>query len=86
MKTEIDIKKDLYQQACKEAALQNCTVQEWMASAIARQLQQTDNLRDFIAEQSKGASRRKAIAGLDAISKAVNLPPVPGDEMPEEAA
>lgn len=82
MKTKIDLSSALYKQACKEAALQNCTVEEWLAGAVERQLRNMESLRHSIKKQSKGASREKAMAALRML-EVINqdAPLEPGDEI-----
>ncbi len=81
MKTKIEITDTLYRKACKEAQKQNCTIEEWLSLAIERQVTQTQNLRSFVAEKSKGASKEKALAALKKIGKVMDYPPVEGDEL-----
>lgn len=82
MKAEIELKNTLYNKACREAERQNCTVDEWMAAAIERQLKQTESLRHFVAEKSKGASQKKALGVLRKLAVInADAPVTPGDEM-----
>lgn len=83
MKAQIEIDATLYRKACVEAKKQHCTIEEWLGGAVERQLKQTDSLRNFIDEKSKGASKSKALSALRKIGKAMEGEPVvEGDEMP----
>lgn len=82
MKTKIDISATTLKKAASEAERLGCTVDEYMERAIERQIRQSQSLRGFVAEKSKGASKKKALESLRFIAHAVNLPPVQGDEMP----
>lgn len=83
MKAQIEINTTLYRKACAEAKKQQCTVEEWLGGAVERQLKQTEGLRHFIDEKSKGASKSKALSAWGKIGKAMQGEPVvEGDEMP----
>lgn len=82
MKTQIEIKATLYKKVSSEAARAGYTVDQWLAEAAEKQLRRSEELRRFVAEKSKGASKEKAKRALKEIRKWVGLPPVEGDEMP----
>lgn len=82
MKTQIDIKAKTLKLAASEAERMGCTVDEFLELAVERQIEQSRELRRFVAEQSKGASKTKALSALRRIAGAVSMAPSKGDELP----
>ncbi len=74
--------QELYKKAVQEAANQHLTLDEWIESAVERQLAQVEKMRAFVAEKSKGANKAKALSSLRKFAMAGEGDPVEGDEMP----
>lgn len=73
--------QELYKKAMQEAANQHLTLDEWIESAVERQLAQVEKMRAFVAEKSKGASKEKALSSLRKFKLAGQGEPVEGDEL-----
>lgn len=82
MKAQIELKSTLYKEASAEAERAGYSLDEWVEAAIASQLKKSEELRRFVSEKSKGASKAKARSALRDIRQWADLPPVEGDELP----
>jgi hypothetical protein len=71
--------ESLHERARELAKLEGVSINQLIATALAEKVSALDTVAYLEARGRKGSRERF----LDALSKAPNAPPVPGDELPE---
>ena len=77
----IELPDELFRDVSHEARQTGSSPQEWVAQVLSERFRLQRQTEEFFRERAKGASDRTMRELLD---KAPDVPPMPGDELPEE--
>ena len=77
----IELSEELFRDVSQEARQTGSSPQEWVTQVLSERFRLQRQTEEFFRERAKGAT---GLTLGELLAKAPDVPPMPGDELPEE--